>query len=193
MEAARVNPPGYRQAPRRGIARGVIRFVNVMGGRHMALPGDYAPDAPAARPLAAATPPAPWASPSECRRGPCAFRRRQVRQPSTRQQPAVALDRKKKKASWRRTASRHHAETTAAARAGSPSARDQPAGTRRRARARAKPPSLESRRAGRADADPRRGKGAAGAGRAADGQYAVSDAVGTRPAHDQLAPAASQP
>jgi len=38
MEAARVNRPEYRQALAEAIARGVIRFVNVMGDRHMALP-----------------------------------------------------------------------------------------------------------------------------------------------------------
>jgi N-acetylmuramoyl-L-alanine amidase len=38
MEAARVNRPDYRQALAGAIARGVIRFINTMGDRHMALP-----------------------------------------------------------------------------------------------------------------------------------------------------------
>jgi N-acetylmuramoyl-L-alanine amidase len=40
MEAARVNRPDYRQALARAIARGVIRFINLMGDRHMALPSE---------------------------------------------------------------------------------------------------------------------------------------------------------
>jgi N-acetylmuramoyl-L-alanine amidase len=39
FEAARVNRPEYRQSLAQAIARGVIRFVNVMGDRHMQLPG----------------------------------------------------------------------------------------------------------------------------------------------------------
>jgi len=38
MEAARVNRADYRQALAQAIARGVIRFVNDMGDRHMSLP-----------------------------------------------------------------------------------------------------------------------------------------------------------
>jgi N-acetylmuramoyl-L-alanine amidase len=40
MEAARVNRPDYRQALAQAIARGVIRFVNAEGDRHMSLPND---------------------------------------------------------------------------------------------------------------------------------------------------------
>jgi N-acetylmuramoyl-L-alanine amidase len=56
MEAARVNRPDYRQELAEAIARGVIRFVNVMGDRHMELPdqGEAAP-----RPIPVAPPPAP--------------------------------------------------------------------------------------------------------------------------------------
>jgi N-acetylmuramoyl-L-alanine amidase len=49
MEAARVNRPDYRQSLAEAIARGVIRFANAMGDRHMQLPGssvssdDFAP------------------------------------------------------------------------------------------------------------------------------------------------------
>jgi N-acetylmuramoyl-L-alanine amidase len=50
MEAARVNQADYRQELAEAIARGVIRFANVMGGRHLsepeALPGDEAEAAP---------------------------------------------------------------------------------------------------------------------------------------------------
>ena len=38
MEAARVNRADYRQSLAQAIARGVIRFVNAMGDRHMSLP-----------------------------------------------------------------------------------------------------------------------------------------------------------
>ena len=40
MEAARVNQPSYRQALAQAIARGVIRFINAEGDRHMALPNE---------------------------------------------------------------------------------------------------------------------------------------------------------
>jgi N-acetylmuramoyl-L-alanine amidase len=43
MEAARVNRPDYRQSLAQAIARGVIRFVNDMGDRHMALPDQGMP------------------------------------------------------------------------------------------------------------------------------------------------------
>jgi N-acetylmuramoyl-L-alanine amidase len=50
MEAARVNQADYRQDLAQAIARGVIRFVDVMDGRHVsapeALPGEEAPAAP---------------------------------------------------------------------------------------------------------------------------------------------------
>jgi len=62
MEAARVNRPDYRQALAQAIARGVIRFVNVMGDRHLPLPGagsDRESPAPAPKPIALAPPPAP--------------------------------------------------------------------------------------------------------------------------------------
>jgi len=55
MEAARVNRPEYRQSLAQAIARGVIRFVNVMGDRHLQLPDQGGP-APRATPV---TPPAP--------------------------------------------------------------------------------------------------------------------------------------
>jgi N-acetylmuramoyl-L-alanine amidase len=38
MEAARVNRPDYRQSLAQAIARGVIKFVNLMGNRRMELP-----------------------------------------------------------------------------------------------------------------------------------------------------------
>jgi len=57
MEAARVNRSDYRQSLAQAIARGVIRFVNVMGDRHMPLP-EGSP-APAPRAIALAPPPAP--------------------------------------------------------------------------------------------------------------------------------------
>jgi N-acetylmuramoyl-L-alanine amidase len=61
MEAARVNQGNYRQNLAQAIARGVIRFANVMSDRHMQLPssnddlGESAP-APKVTPL---VPPAP--------------------------------------------------------------------------------------------------------------------------------------
>ena len=60
MEAARVNQPNYRQSLAQAIARGVIRFVNAMGDRHMSLPG-MSPDqaSPAAPPKAIAVTPPP--------------------------------------------------------------------------------------------------------------------------------------
>lgn len=59
FEAARVNRPEYRQSLAQAIARGVIRFVNVMGDRHMPLPGT-SPDegSPAPAPKAIAVTPA---------------------------------------------------------------------------------------------------------------------------------------
>jgi N-acetylmuramoyl-L-alanine amidase len=55
MEAARVNQPGYRQDLAEAIARGVIRFANVMSGRHIAAPASPpAPTAQAAAPPVAA-------------------------------------------------------------------------------------------------------------------------------------------
>jgi N-acetylmuramoyl-L-alanine amidase len=57
MEAARVNRPDYRQSLAQAIARGVVRFVNAMGDRHMQLP-EGGP-APAPRPIAVEPPPAP--------------------------------------------------------------------------------------------------------------------------------------
>jgi N-acetylmuramoyl-L-alanine amidase len=61
IEAARVNRPDYRQALAQAIARGVIRFVNAMGDRHMALPsempaGNISSQPPRAQPV---TPTAP--------------------------------------------------------------------------------------------------------------------------------------
>jgi len=40
MEAARVNQSSYRQALAQAIARGIIRFINAEGDRHMSLPND---------------------------------------------------------------------------------------------------------------------------------------------------------
>jgi N-acetylmuramoyl-L-alanine amidase len=57
MEAARVNRSDYRQSLAQAIARGVIRFVNVMGDRHLQLPGGG--PAPAPKPVPLAPPPAP--------------------------------------------------------------------------------------------------------------------------------------
>ena len=62
MEAARVNRSEYRQSLAQAIARGVIRFANVMGDRHMQLPGlspDQESPEPAPPPIAPALPPAP--------------------------------------------------------------------------------------------------------------------------------------
>jgi N-acetylmuramoyl-L-alanine amidase len=62
FEAARVNRPDYRQSLAQDIARGVIRFVNVMGDRHMQLPGvspGEGSPAPAPRAIAVEPPPAP--------------------------------------------------------------------------------------------------------------------------------------
>ena len=60
MEAARVNQADYRQDLAEAIARGVIRFANAMGDRHMimpaALPGDEAASAPARRALPVVAP-----------------------------------------------------------------------------------------------------------------------------------------
>ena len=49
MEAARVNRSDYRQSLAQAIARGVIRFANVMGDRHMGMPSgsDDSGNAPA--------------------------------------------------------------------------------------------------------------------------------------------------
>jgi N-acetylmuramoyl-L-alanine amidase len=59
MEAARINRPDYRQSLAQAIARGVIRFVNVMGDRHLALPGSTDDDISLAKPALPLTPPAP--------------------------------------------------------------------------------------------------------------------------------------
>jgi len=60
MEAARVNRTDYRQALAQAIARGVIRFVNDMGDRHMALPDTGLTESkpPVAKPVVM-TPPVP--------------------------------------------------------------------------------------------------------------------------------------
>ena len=50
MEASRVNQPAYRQSLAQAIARGVIRFANVMGGRRMSMP-DSEPAPQAQRPI----------------------------------------------------------------------------------------------------------------------------------------------
>ena len=61
MESARVNRPDYRQDLAEAIARGVIRFANVMGDRHIPLPGgEESNPAPTPAPRAiAVTPTAP--------------------------------------------------------------------------------------------------------------------------------------
>lgn len=63
MEAARINRPDYRQSLAKCIARGVIRFVNVMGDRDMSLPGDDSnddhPSTPPPRAIAVTPPVAP--------------------------------------------------------------------------------------------------------------------------------------
>jgi N-acetylmuramoyl-L-alanine amidase len=58
MEAARVNRADYRQSLAQAIARGVIRFVNVMSDRNLPLPG-AGNSAPAPRAIAVELPPAP--------------------------------------------------------------------------------------------------------------------------------------
>jgi N-acetylmuramoyl-L-alanine amidase len=58
MEAARLNTPNYRQSLAQAIARGLIRFIDVMGNRRLSLPEDQTPVVPAPRPIAVA-PPAP--------------------------------------------------------------------------------------------------------------------------------------
>jgi hypothetical protein len=68
MEAARVNQPDYRQKLAEDIARGVIRFANVMGNRRLELPETISEDnPPAAAPPRAlpVTPPAPSGLASE--------------------------------------------------------------------------------------------------------------------------------
>jgi hypothetical protein len=68
MEAARVNRPDYRHALAEAIARGIIRFVNVMGDRNLPLPGGNAPPSettPAPRAMAVKLPPAPSGIASE--------------------------------------------------------------------------------------------------------------------------------
>jgi len=61
MEAARVNRPDYRQDLAEAIARGVIRFVNVMGDRNLPVPSEAISDdsAPAPPKPIPVTPPAP--------------------------------------------------------------------------------------------------------------------------------------
>jgi N-acetylmuramoyl-L-alanine amidase len=58
MESARVNSPGYRQALAQCIARGLIKFSNIMDNRHISLSGLFS-STPAPPPLALAPPPAP--------------------------------------------------------------------------------------------------------------------------------------
>lgn len=57
MEAARVNQPQYRQSLAQAVARGVIKFANLMGDRHMSLSSSS--DTPPAATPAPANPPAP--------------------------------------------------------------------------------------------------------------------------------------
>jgi N-acetylmuramoyl-L-alanine amidase len=63
MEAARVNRPDYRQSLAQAIGRGVIRFVNVMGDRHLQAP-DFSPDQGTPAPAPRAIPVAPPVAPS---------------------------------------------------------------------------------------------------------------------------------
>ncbi len=61
MEAARVNRSDYRQSLAEAIARGLVRFVNAMGDRHLQLPGtnpEFRNPPPVAKPVAV-LPPAP--------------------------------------------------------------------------------------------------------------------------------------
>jgi N-acetylmuramoyl-L-alanine amidase len=60
MESARVNSPAYRQELAEAIARGLIKFTNIMGNRHMALPQSSG-EVPAPRAQAVAVPVAPSA------------------------------------------------------------------------------------------------------------------------------------
>jgi N-acetylmuramoyl-L-alanine amidase len=52
MEAARVNQPSYRQSLAEAIARGLIRFVNVMGNRRMSMPSAPPPESAPVAPRA---------------------------------------------------------------------------------------------------------------------------------------------
>ncbi len=78
MESARVNSPGYRQALAQCVARGLIKFSNVMGGRHMSMPdGLEMSMAPRATPVPVpvamgkpAIPPAGKLSPGKTAPGP---------------------------------------------------------------------------------------------------------------------------
>jgi N-acetylmuramoyl-L-alanine amidase len=64
MEAARVNQPSYRQSLAEAIARGVIRFVNVMGNRRLSIQESEPMQAVAPRSIPVA-PPAPSGLASE--------------------------------------------------------------------------------------------------------------------------------
>jgi N-acetylmuramoyl-L-alanine amidase len=59
MEAAQINTTGYRQRLAEAIARGVIKFVNVMGGKKMPMPESVPDESAAPSKAAAITPPAP--------------------------------------------------------------------------------------------------------------------------------------
>ncbi len=62
MEAARVNRPDYRQSLAQAIARGIIKFVNAMGDRHLAMPSaepGIGEPGVAPKPIAVTPPPAP--------------------------------------------------------------------------------------------------------------------------------------
>jgi N-acetylmuramoyl-L-alanine amidase len=56
MESARVNRTDYQQSLAQAIARGVIRFVNVMGDRNLSLPSGSSDNAPAPTPVPVVTP-----------------------------------------------------------------------------------------------------------------------------------------
>jgi N-acetylmuramoyl-L-alanine amidase len=60
MESARVNSPAYRQELAEAIARGLVKFTNIMGNRHLALPPSSG-DVSAPRAQAVAVPVAPTA------------------------------------------------------------------------------------------------------------------------------------
>jgi N-acetylmuramoyl-L-alanine amidase len=72
LESARVNSPGYRQALAEDIARGLIKFMNIMGGRHMGLPGGSEGEV-APRPQVVALPPAPPVLERDSSAGPRVF------------------------------------------------------------------------------------------------------------------------
>ena len=171
MEAARVNRPDYRQALAQAIARGILRFVNVMGDRHMSLPEEQPEMAPAPPPRAiAVTPPL----------APAGLARDSSGVKKTTYPVAKPVNLAGSTGTTTSTShkSRKHKKTSTPTvtpltpRAGGQCATaDESARERNRVRAvhQRIEPALESHRTGDADPHDRRGQGAAGAGRAADG------------------------